>query len=401
MNPSYSLLMLSLGLVLCGPLAKAQSIAAVYYTSTRGSDASSCEAAKSVATPKRTIGGGLDCVRPGDRVIVKAGTYPEEITNPPGGTSWQAPVTVAAAPGETVVVQPPPGAARVFTFAAASSSYISVEGLILDAQHVGYDAIKITYGSTTGQSNYIRIQDCEIRHAPWQGILAGGTGHELRRLTIHHNGQDRFQHGIYLTGSETVIEDSQVYENAGYGIHLYDGPGGVHNNIVRNNQVWGNGHSSDATAGIILSSGRGNQAYNNVVWNNKAGIQVDYGATDTAVYHNTMYRNRGSAGHCVYIGAGAEQTTAQNNLCHQNSAAITNVGKQTQQANNLTADPLFVDPSNKDFRITVGSPAIDSGSIVNGMKADRMGIARPQGGMPDVGAYEYMIPAPSGLRIIQ
>ena len=262
MNLSYFLLVLSLGLVLCGPLAKAQSIAAEYYISTNGSDEHRCDEAQSVATPKRTIWGGLGCVTPGDRVIVKAGTYHEEITNPPGGTSWQAPVTVAAAPGETVILQPNPGAARVFTFAAASSSYLSIEGLILDAQHVGYDAIKITNGSTTGQSNYIRIQDCEIKHAPWQGILASGTGHELRRLKIHHNGQDRFQHGIYLMGSDTIIEDSQVSENAGYGIHLYNGPGGVHNNIVRNNEVWGNGSSSDATAGIILSSGHGNQAYN-------------------------------------------------------------------------------------------------------------------------------------------
>ena len=132
-----------------------------------------------------------------------------------------------------------------------------------------------------------------------------------------------------------------------------------------------------------------------------AGMHPLWGDRHGGVSHNTLYRNRGSSGHCVYIGAGAEQTTAENNLCHQNSFAITNAGHQTQQANNLTADPLFVDPNSGDFRIKVGSPAIDGGSVVSGIEADRMGIARSQGEMPDVGAYEYMIPAPSGLRIIQ
>ncbi|MCP4356746.1 MAG: hypothetical protein GY796_01855, partial [Chloroflexi bacterium] len=54
---------------------------------------------------------------------------------------------------------------------------------------------------------------------------------------------------------------------------------------------------------------------------------------------------------------------------------------------NLFGDPTFVDGAMDDFRLVVGSPAIDSG-INAGITVDILGVARPQDGGFDRGAYE-------------
>jgi hypothetical protein len=58
---------------------------------------------------------------------------------------------------------------------------------------------------------------------------------------------------------------------------------------------------------------------------------------------------------------------------------------------NISGDPLFVDPTNNNFHLMAGSPAIDAADptyLVNGHDFD--GTPRPQGMHPDIGAFEYV-----------
>ena len=61
----------------------------------------------------------------------------------------------------------------------------------------------------------------------------------------------------------------------------------------------------------------------------------------------------------------------------------------------LNADPLFVDPANGNYRLSVNSPCIDAGLNASGPPTDRDGKARPVDGnndgqaLCDMGAYEY------------
>lgn len=60
----------------------------------------------------------------------------------------------------------------------------------------------------------------------------------------------------------------------------------------------------------------------------------------------------------------------------------------------------FADAAAHDYHLVDGSPAVDAGEPIDGVDVDRDGTARPQGGGPDVGAYELCAeacePAPDG-----
>ena len=211
--------LLALGFVLIPALAHSTT----YYVATTGSDSNTCTQAQNPGTPKRTINAALNCLGTaayagaGHTVQVAAGTYVETINNNlPGGSSWSAPFTLEAATIGTVTLQPPVGAGRCMTIAAAGSQYAIISGLVCDGSNVSYDGIKIT-DSSYGAASFIRLQDVEIKYAKHHGILVTrSTDNEFIRLTVHDNGTtDNSAHGIYIgeAAQRTLIADSTVYTN--------------------------------------------------------------------------------------------------------------------------------------------------------------------------------------------
>ncbi len=65
------------------------------------------------AKPLKTIQAGADRAQAGDRILVRAGIYREEVVPPRGGTSPQRPITYLAAPGEEVSIR---GSERIATW---------------------------------------------------------------------------------------------------------------------------------------------------------------------------------------------------------------------------------------------------------------------------------------------
>src|SRR5262245_9960513 len=109
-------------------------LASTYYVDGAGGDDSN---AGTLLKPFESINLGPQLLIPGDTLYLRAGTYSEPlINNIPSGSSWSAPVTLAAYSGETVTLKPPAGTDRVLHFDGSSTQFISIEGLILDGINV-------------------------------------------------------------------------------------------------------------------------------------------------------------------------------------------------------------------------------------------------------------------------
>src|SRR5207245_1498363 len=105
------------------------------YVAPAGNNAVSCAEAQNIATPKQTLNNAIGCLTPGTTLLIRGGTYAEALPdNIPSGTSWTAPVTLQAYPGETVTLRPTTGSSVLHSQNGQSS--IVIDGLILDGANV-------------------------------------------------------------------------------------------------------------------------------------------------------------------------------------------------------------------------------------------------------------------------
>ena len=355
-----------------------------YFVALIGNDGNS----GSESQPFRTINRGVSVLGPGDTLYVKSGTYAESLYDViPSGTSWANPVTLKAYPGDVVTIKPNSGQ-KVIRF--AGSQYIIVDGFILDGANVDEEVVRITSGA-----HHIRIQNSEIKGAPNQGILIVNYGpidsdfNEFINLDVHDNGTTDLDHGLYIETSNNLIDRSSIHHNAGWGVHIYSVSNSeVNNNIVSNNVIYDNARVGDRGSGILLSSGSGNLAYNNLVWGNKYGISIAFnGVSDSEVYNNVVYANNGYG---ISIDVDSADAIIRNNIVYGNAwGEISDAGSGTVQDHNLVGtDPQFANASAHDFRLRTSSPAIDTGIALSAVPYDRDGVSRPHGAGFDIGAYE-------------
>ena len=386
------------------PDHEAMAAGNTYYVATSGSDSNSC----SQSSPCRTIARGSSMLAAGDTLYIRGGTYDEQLDHGLGGfywkngTSWNNMTVYSSYPNETVIIRPSSGGIALRF--ENTSQYIEVNGLIIDAFNMQYSVIKID-GYDGREAKYIRIKNNEIMNAgrafgdgnSGMGILGGGASCEFINNDIHHNENYGFYTGGSLDGSGSLYEGNRIHDNGGYGIHLYNEYGGVHNNIIRNNLFYNNGTGYFQAPGdwrtppaMIISGGRNNAFYNNILYKNHAGLFVAYGAVDTQVFNNTIYGNTSFGLDVNGAFSGSTNARVINNIVYGNgSSQITNDATNTTLQNNLTTNPLFINPSAGGFHLQSGSPAIDAGMTLPEVPCDFDGNSRPAGSSHDIGAYEY------------
>jgi hypothetical protein len=198
---------------------------------------------------------------------------------------------------------------------------MSYDGLKLD--RVGYDPATgdpdLTHGPKT-----TTIENCHIHHNFFNGIYehVSASGTVIRGCEIDNNGRNLgFAHGVYLGGSEGLLEKNNLHHNSNYGVQLWPSPRGSADRhyLVERNEVFANGSITDSGqrkgGGIVMGGGSLGappmypqwpqyvEVRYNVVHHN-VGVGVAYivgpcggaagcdtGDVGNLIHHNTVYGN--------------------------------------------------------------------------------------------------------------
>ncbi len=404
--------------LLVATLSAASVEAATYYVSQSGNDGNSCAAAQSQTetSQKATIAAGVACLTAGDRLLIHGGTYTgmsntidSQSFRVPSGTSWTMPVTIGGVPGEAVSIQPPSNVSGI-RLTSGSPSYVIVQDVTVDMANSSPGANAEGIFLYTAHHN--RFERVEVKNAASFGVHFGDATafNEILNSRIHHNGYsgsaDTVGHGLYITSSDNLFEGNDVYDNEGYGFHIYNNSGSHDDpsrNVVRNNRIRGNGLQHSTAYGVVIAWGSDNVVANNVIYGNLGGIQVYTGASNTGIFNNTVYGNRAEGVALQYY---TSSQTVRNNIVYANGAAIMDYGGSGTVAadHNLTANPNFANAAAGDFRPAPGSAAIDTGVAVTAVTHDFAYTPRPMGNGYDVGAFESggaAVPgSPTNLRVV-
>jgi len=394
--------------------------AATYYVSTTGNDSNP----GTQASAFRTLNRGVSALRAGDTLLVRGGTYAEGfLNNIPSGTSWTNTVRIAAYPGETVWMKPTTDYYVIHLY--GNQQYIEFDGINLDSRGV-HGGMRVEE-TANAHPHHIRFQNAEVLGGP-DGSVDGLQGpiaiilsasvnnsigsNEFRNLTIHGGGDPGdMYYGFYINSNSNLIEGNNIYDVAGAAIQIYSSYGtSTNNNIVRNNVIHDISRSMDnRTYGIILASGSGNLAYNNVIYNLSLTQAVGIRSYSNAnqIYNNTIYNVTGWG---IQTQPEATNTVVRNNVAYRNGTNFFDAGSGTVASNNSFdgTNPQFANPTGGDFHLQSGSALRDTGVTLSTVSVDVDGVPRPQGSSYDIGAYEFRTtstgggaPAPpTGVHII-
>jgi len=362
-----------------------------YYVSPTGSDSNS----GTQAAPFLTIQRAADVVNPGDTVIVEDGVYSNSAAS--GNNSR----LVTMSRGGT--------AASPVTFRAQNKWGAVLDGL----NNTTADGMGVA-------ANYITIQDFEIRNFG-NGVSGGGLGiendsggtnlsilgnniHDIGRMcTDTSNGEV----GIFLANDSVTVSGNLIHDIGRFA------PG-------ENGCQPSTGYYQNHDHGIYIALGSHYKIQNNIFYANRRGwaIQLYPSALDDVQIVNNTFAdpNPYRDGHIVITPSAITNSLIANNIFYQPTNAalycgasgpnsltvennLTTVSQMcnasmsgTSFSNNLVSQSssgLMVDPSNHNYHLATGSPAIDAGTSTNAPSTDYDGISRPQGAGYDIGAYEW------------
>lgn len=392
------------------------AVAAIRYVSLSGSDAVTCAASEDIATPKRTLVSAVSCLQPGDTLYIRGGTWAGtdrvDITGQSKSGTADGWITIAGYPGETVVLQYSGTGTNGVINARGNRGYFIFENLVID----GTNTVDTTEWAIRDGNHDFILRNIELKNIKSNGLSIIGNNVTVSNCHIHdliaHPTSRRYI--IYLrSGSNVLIENSNMHDAPGGGIHVYSVTGeATPGTIIRGNTIHHNNvMDTSPVSGIHLFNESGTisdiQIYDNVIYengllNNRAtppgGITVSTGVVRAKIWNNTIYGNHGYG---VNIQSGTNgppiDTVVQNNIIVANIDGQTiNAGTNTTMTFNAclsgdscgtskvtlsTAAACLADQANDDYRLKQGTnPCRDSGTATS---------ARPSPvGPPDVGAYE-------------
>ncbi|MFA4831517.1 MAG: right-handed parallel beta-helix repeat-containing protein [Patescibacteria group bacterium] len=400
------------------------SLAATYYVATNGNDSNS----GGQAQPWRTLQHAADAMIAGDTVLVQPGTYAGFMTTRPG--TLTNPITFKANGTGVILNSRNPNTADIINienWSGPAHDYIVVGGFeITGSMRAGVRVIN---------GRGVVIKNNNIHNNGYWGILTGWTPdiQIINNIAYDQIGANA-QHGIYVSNSNIspdnpIVRGNISYGNKQNGIQLNGDcgttptDGWIDGGSIEGNTVYNNGWK-----GLSIISVRNAIIQNNVIYNNglnggSAGaihLVAETGANCTAypsnnniVVNNTV-NETAIAG--IRITHGANNVIFNNILIspnpYVNETGLLEYHDAASSIERTSASGLFVNTNLNDYRLSLGSPAINIGKLIyQGELApatDFDGLSRPSGAYIDAGAYEYLetlfdttSPAPpTGLSVI-
>jgi hypothetical protein len=329
--------------------------------------------------PWRTIQRALNTLRPGQRALVRKGTYTQSLVMTRAGTA-AAPITVRAYPGERPVVHPGGSGSMDYPLrVTAGAAYFRFSGFVVEGGPLHTTTnIWVSDGQRQSEpppTHHIEISGCEIRSGMGTGLLVSPNTDSVQLLgnSVHDNGDGSRQHqGLYFQGQNGLIANNLVYHQTnGFGIQV-------------------RGNYPDPDTEVAMPARKVIVTNNTVVDNSLSGIVVENTASNVLVVNNISASNgsHGVVGYDNESGAVLPGNRAHRNLAWDNSSGgFGNTDRPVIDfsAGNIVGDPRFVGSQRRNYRLRAGSPAANRAIPALAMRFDREGRPRSR---PDLGAFE-------------
>jgi hypothetical protein len=393
-------------------------------------------------SPFATIQHAINVSIAGDSIIVTPGTYQGARFYFKSGTA-ALPITLSGQAG-AIVNSPGPSNSNGDNLWVRNSNYIIVEGFEVHSAPRAGIAVQADPEPDESIGVIVRNNHCH-NNTRW-GIFTGYAKDIL--IEGNETSFSGIEHGIYVSNSSDnpIIRFNHVHDNNASGIQInadpaLDGDGIITNAVIDSNIIHENGIAGGAA--INLASVRNSTIVNNLLYNNRAsgiagwddgfcddnpgacGNQYIFGTRNNKIYNNTIVmpsngrwaitllngsinneiknnilQNAHSFRGSISVDAGSESGLNSDYNIVKN-AFSNNDGNTTMTLaawqvlghdahSFIPTANLYVNQANGNFHLITGSEAIDQGTPLAGVTDDLDSLSRPQGGVYDIGAYEYL-----------
>lgn len=192
---------------------------------------------------------------------------------------------------------------------------------------------------SSGTTSEYQITDLEVSGCVDDGITGAATSTiQFRRVNSHDNGGD----GCELTGAGVsgTVDLSIFDSNTGRGFYC------------------SSASVTTAETGIT---------FDGCIFNTNGSSGLEAADADQIFYsiENCIFRSNGDAAgeyNLEHPGTVEAFGSHRNNCFYQGGGSAGNVLGLTTNATEVTTDPLFTDPDNRDFTLQAGSPCIGTGT---------------------------------------